>query len=109
MDLLNISVDNGKYTIIQREDGSGEIFRYGEPWMSPLCNVEGSKMILAMAYELEKLHNDLHRKQEVIDEIAEEFYADEVDTAAIAGLLVPEAYDGHTVQLIVYSTPIFYT
>lgn len=55
MDLLNISVDNGKYTIIQREDGSGEILRNGEPWMSPLCNVQGSKMILAMAYEIEEL------------------------------------------------------
>jgi hypothetical protein len=79
-DLLNISVDNGKYTIIQREDGSGEfwlgqtrsrqrpvleILRYGEPWMGPLCNIKGSKMILAMAYELELLRERLNQNEQI--------------------------------------------
>jgi hypothetical protein len=58
-DLLNISVDDGKYTIIQREDGSGEILRHGKLWMGPLCSIEGNKMILAMAYEIEKLREEV--------------------------------------------------
>lgn len=55
MDYLNIDIDDGKYTLIQREGGDGEILRHGEPWLAPLCNVNASKMILAMGYELERL------------------------------------------------------
>jgi hypothetical protein len=55
--------------------------------------------------EVERLRAVVAGKQTVIDEVAEQFYADEVDTAAIADALIPEASDGHTVQLVVYSTP----
>lgn len=66
VDLLNIEIDDGKYTLIQRADGSGEILRYGEPWMAPLCNVAGSKMILAMGYELERLRvSQVRRRPEL--------------------------------------------
>lgn len=65
--LLNIEIDGGKYTLIQNDDGSGEILRYGEKWMSPLCGVNGSKMILAMGYEIERLREEVNTKLHLPD------------------------------------------
>ncbi len=48
-DRLRVSVDDGKYTIIQNEVGHVRVLRYGEEWR------EGDKLILALAHEVEKL------------------------------------------------------
>jgi hypothetical protein len=52
-DLIRIDIEGSKYTVRQKKAGDLEILRYGEPWMSD--SIKGSKMILAMAYELEEL------------------------------------------------------
>lgn len=70
-DLLNIEIYDGKYRLIQHQDGSGEILRYDEPWLSPLCNVSASNMILAMGYELERLR--------AIEQAAIRWVKDELD------------------------------
>lgn len=51
-ELLRVSTNDGKYTIVQREDGHTEALRHGEPWMN-LVDVPGSKMILSIAQDLE--------------------------------------------------------
>lgn len=52
-DLLNLDIDNGKYTFIQDEEGHCFVNRYGELWLDKLS--EGASCWLAMAYELEEL------------------------------------------------------
>jgi predicted HAD superfamily Cof-like phosphohydrolase len=54
-DLLRIDVDDGKYTIVQKEGGGTSILRYGEPWMGEDGSFAGVNCVLAMAYELEEL------------------------------------------------------
>lgn len=54
-DRLRLDVADGKYTIVQPEEGLPYALRYGEPWMTPFR--EGSNMVLTMAYELEELRN----------------------------------------------------
>lgn len=57
-DHLRIDIDDGKYTIVQPEDGQAYALRYGKPWLSAE-QMTGTKMILAMAYELEELRAKL--------------------------------------------------
>lgn len=93
-DLLNISVEDGKYTVIQHQDGSGEILRNNRPWLAPLCDVRGSKMILAFAYELEAareriaaLEAQLQQHRSVISQLS----SDSLEHAVLAAR--KEAYD----------------
>lgn len=53
MDRLVIHIDNGKYTLVQHQDGSTEILRYGEEWLKG--DIPGMKAILSMGYELQEL------------------------------------------------------
>lgn len=46
---LNVSVDNGKYTVIMEADGRLHALRYGEPWQD-LC---GNNLVYFLAAELE--------------------------------------------------------
>lgn len=59
---LRIDVDNGKYTIVQPEDGQAYALRYGEPWLSAE-QMTGTNMILAMAYELDELRAKLEQAE----------------------------------------------
>lgn len=49
-DRLRISVDGGKYTIVQPNAGRTYVLRYGCMWR----DVTGDSLILALAYELEE-------------------------------------------------------
>ncbi len=55
MSALNVSVYNGKYTVIQNDNGGIEALRYGEKWRD-CC---GDGLILALAQEIEELRNEL--------------------------------------------------
>jgi hypothetical protein len=52
--LLEVTVYDGKYTVIQ--DSSGKLFalRYGQPWRDCV----GDGLICALAHEVEKLRED---------------------------------------------------
>ena len=51
--LIRLDIDDGKYTFIQKKDGSSCVLRYGEPWLDTLS--AGANCWLAMAYEIEEL------------------------------------------------------
>lgn len=53
MDRLHITLDNGKYTVIQSENGGLHILRYGELWRA--CT--GDNVILTLAYEVAELRD----------------------------------------------------
>lgn len=55
---LNVSVDNGKYTVIMEADGSLYALRHGEPWQD-LC---GNNLVYFLAAELEEARRQLAEK-----------------------------------------------
>lgn len=50
-DRLRVSIEDGKYTIVQPEDGVSYALRYGERWRELL----GDSLMLSAAYEIEEL------------------------------------------------------
>lgn len=48
---MNIDIEGGKYTFVQRPGGGCEFLRHGEPWHEIGA---GAKPIIAMACELEE-------------------------------------------------------
>jgi hypothetical protein len=54
-DLLNITVADGKYTLIQTGQGQLKALRHGEEWR----DLTGDNLILALGQEIEQLRNDL--------------------------------------------------
>lgn len=57
-DRLKIDVSDGKYTVVQEHGGRVRVDRYGQPWMDK-GSFAGSKVVSAMAYELEELRSRL--------------------------------------------------
>lgn len=58
VDLLNVTVADGKYTVIQRADGSTTALRYGEAWPAYDGKQVGN-LALALAYEVQALREKL--------------------------------------------------
>ena len=53
--MLSVSIENGKYTVVQEDDGTVCVQRFGEDWRG----VTGDKLILTLAYEIDKLREQL--------------------------------------------------
>lgn len=53
-DRLRLDVQDGKYTIVQSANGSVEILRFRQPWISD-AELTATNCILAMAFELQEL------------------------------------------------------
>jgi hypothetical protein len=61
--LLDVTVADGKYRIVQQDSTSdAEAFRYGEGWIQNLITTPGANMLLAMARELEELRGPIPLK-----------------------------------------------
>jgi hypothetical protein len=57
-----IDIDGGKYSIVIGNDNGKWIFkalRYDEEWIENLTATDGSNMIMAMAYEIQSLRNEV--------------------------------------------------
>lgn len=59
---LSVEIYDGKYTVIQKQNGGTEALRYGEPWRD--CTGDG--LILALAQEVQELR-DAKGKQDMTD------------------------------------------
>jgi hypothetical protein len=58
-DMLRLQLEDGKYTIIQTEDGSSSlVLRYGDSWVDSLAMVPMGKMVLGMGYRIEELQEN---------------------------------------------------
>lgn len=58
----HIKIDNGKYEIIIGSGNGNFVFkalRNGEEWLPDIINLDGSNMIMSMAYEIQRLRNEL--------------------------------------------------
>ncbi len=72
--LDKIDVDNGKYSVIIGSKNGKWTFkalRYNEEWIEDLTLFEGSNMIMAMAYEIQKLRSELKTIKELDDALIE--------------------------------------
>ena len=68
-DLMSVSVDNGKYTVVQSADGRLKALRYGEEWQ----DLTGNNLVATLAAELEEARKvKLQSLAEAITEYAKE-------------------------------------
>lgn len=58
----HIKIEDGKYEIVIGSRNGQFIFkalRHGEEWLPNITNLDGANMIMAMAYEIQRLRNEL--------------------------------------------------
>ncbi|MER9768988.1 hypothetical protein NKJ09_23320 [Mesorhizobium sp. M0189] len=58
-DRLNVSVSDGRYTIIQKQDGSCRLLRHGEDWPAYPAGQSIPNIVLALGYEVQALRDKL--------------------------------------------------
>ena len=75
-DLLNITWNDGKYSLIQNEQGRVTSLRHGEPWAAGDNLVFGCNYILSLAQELESAHQEIERLLKI--ENATKYYINEL-------------------------------
>jgi len=63
---LNVSICDGKYTVIQEPTGETRVLRYGEEWR----DVTGDNVIGGLAWELQESRKRIKRLEEALAEIA---------------------------------------
>lgn len=88
---LNVSVDNGKYTVIMEADGRLHALRHGEPWQ----DLTGNNLVYFLAAELEAARKAL---SEVVfkdrDGAYRTRYREDQDLTTIVGDVLPEKNNG---------------
>ena len=59
---VNISICDGKYTVIQEPTGGTRVLRYGEEWR----DVTGDNVICGLAWELQESRERIKRLEELL-------------------------------------------
>ena len=67
---VNISICDGKYTVIQAPTGTTRVLRYGEEWR----DVTGDNVIGGLAWELQEARDRIKRLEEALRRIANTDY-----------------------------------
>ena len=62
---VNISICDGKYTVIQAPTGTTRVLRYGEEWR----DVTGDNVIGGLAWELQEARDRIKRLEEAGDRL----------------------------------------
>ena len=62
---VNISICDGKYTVIQAPTGTTRVLRYGEEWR----DVTGDNVIGGLAWELQEARDRIKRLEEAGDDL----------------------------------------
>lgn len=68
----NVQIENGKYRIETRSDGSILSYRYGEIWLN-MTHLPGSNMMFALVHEVEELNKKLaiaKNRENAVQELA---------------------------------------
>jgi hypothetical protein len=63
--LLQVSICDGKYTIVQEANYGTKVLRYGEEWRE----VTGDNVILGAAYEIDELRKYIKLLEEIIRDL----------------------------------------
>lgn len=67
MSRLEVTVGDGKYTIIMEDNGHLKALRYGKEWR----DLVGDGMVLALAQEVQNLRDKYEKKSEPVDPYVE--------------------------------------
>ena len=67
---VNISICDGKYTVIPAPTGTTRVLRYGEEWR----DVTGDNVIGGLAWELQEANERIKRLEEALSRIANQDY-----------------------------------
>ena len=67
---VNISICDGKYTVIQAPTGTTRVLRYGEEWR----DVTGDNVIGGLAWELQEARDRIKRLEEAGDALENDNY-----------------------------------
>lgn len=65
-DRLHVATTDGKYTVIQAEEGGMRFLRHGEPWEAADADFAHVGLILALAQEVQGLRDILARARMVL-------------------------------------------
>ena len=84
MSELNVSICDGKYTVIQEPTGETRVLRYGEEWR----DVTGDNVIVGLAWELQESRERIKRLEDRIHRAAMAFFRDGSDGQVASGMLV---------------------
>jgi hypothetical protein len=79
MSELNVSICDGKYTIIQKPTGKTRVLRYGEEW----DDVTGDNVICGLAWELQESRERIKRLEEALESIREYWNRDNNNQALV--------------------------
>ena len=72
---VNISICDGKYTVIQAPTGTTRVLRYGEEWR----DVTGDNVIGGLAWELQEARDRIKRLEDRIHRASMAFFRDGSD------------------------------
>lgn len=65
--MTEIELEKGKYTVLHEDGANFRALRHGEPWR----DLTGDGLVLAMAYEIERLREAVARLSEQIEDDTE--------------------------------------
>lgn len=80
---VNISICDGKYTVIQAPTGTTRVLRYGEEWR----DVTGDNVIGGLAWELQEARDRIKRLEDRIHRASMAFFRDGSDGQVASGML----------------------
>ena len=80
---VNISICDGKYTVIQAPTGTTRVLRYGEEWR----DVTGDNVIGGLAWELQAARDRIKRLEDCIHRAAMAFFRDGSDGQVASQML----------------------
>jgi hypothetical protein len=64
-DVLRVSIEDGKYTVVVDPDHKAFVLRYGEDWMR---NIVGDNLVLGLAREVQDLRDQLSFQKAAVEE-----------------------------------------
>ena len=68
---MDVEIENGKYTLRVGNDGSLSCLRNGSPWICESRVLEGGKMLIAMAHDLNDARAEVARLAVLLKKAAE--------------------------------------
>ena len=80
---VNISICDGKYTVIQAPTGTTRVLRYGEEWR----DVTGDNVIGGLAWELQEARDRIKQLEDRIHRASMAFFRDGSDGQVASGML----------------------
>lgn len=64
---FRLEVQDGKYTLVQPDQGDAHVLRYGDEWLAP--GFDGNKYLVEMAYESNERREEIARLRTALTDL----------------------------------------